>query len=189
MRLLRSTDNRTSPTATCKLHRRWWGCQLADMLLNPGTPKEVLASLLRSGLLWRALTSVLLCFPCVMPAAAQSRPGYTVVSDAITIVVRRDFSHVEEHTRVVRVLEPEAVKELSARTLVYKGGQEDLQVLSAWTRLPDGSRHGNSGKRPAAYAPAVGSYATLYPCKAPPVTMPERLVTIGRNTHFVRRAP
>jgi transglutaminase-like putative cysteine protease len=93
-----------------------------------------------AGLAYAALALLLTALSWAAPARAEV-PTQQVVLDARSIHIRRDLSFTEDHTRVVRILQPEAVEGFGKRRLSFSPSREELRIVEAWTRTPDGKRH------------------------------------------------
>jgi hypothetical protein len=69
-----------------------------------------------AGLAYAALALLLTALSWAAPARADV-PTQQVVLDARSIHIRRDLSFTEDHTRVVRILQPEAIEGFGKRRL------------------------------------------------------------------------
>ncbi len=93
-----------------------------------------------TGLAYAALALLLTALSWAAPARAEV-PTQQVVLDARAIHIRRDLSFTEDHTSVVPILQPEAIEGFGKRRLYFSPSREELRIVEAWTRTPDGKRH------------------------------------------------
>jgi transglutaminase-like putative cysteine protease len=73
-------------------------------------------------------------------APSKASPAFAVISSKTSIHVRSDFSVVEEQVLVQRVHHVGAVELLGNQRISFKPGQEQVEVLEAWTQLGDGTK-------------------------------------------------
>jgi transglutaminase-like putative cysteine protease len=89
-----------------------------------------------------AATSALITLAVLLspPAWAQFKPSYTIMKtlDIFDVKANGEFSQITE--RLFRVDTPQGIKDMGEQRIDYNEKMETLEILEAYTLLPDGSR-------------------------------------------------
>ena len=76
----------------------------------------------------------------IQPAWAQFKPSNTIVKtlDIFDVKANGEYSQITE--RLFRVDTPQGIKDMGEQRIEYNEKMETLEILEAYTLLPDGSR-------------------------------------------------
>ena len=75
-----------------------------------------------------------------LPASADYRPGYEVLSEHTEIRISADFSWTSVSTSSIKILEKRALEYLGESSYSYNADHGNVEVLEAYVTRPDGSK-------------------------------------------------